>query len=93
MLPFFVAGRYRLPLVPPMIVLAAVGVAWLGDAVRRRGQRVFLVAGPGLGAVAVSFGANLEQVLVLIAALILGALASERLRPLEERAPSHRRTA
>jgi hypothetical protein len=36
LLPFFVSGRYRLALVPPMIVLAAEALSWLGEIVRAR---------------------------------------------------------
>jgi hypothetical protein len=74
-----VAGRYRLPLVPPMLVLAAVGLVRMGEAVRRRGQGVFLVAVPILATAAVALDADVEQVLVLVATLILGASAADRL--------------
>ena len=36
LLPFFVSGRYRLALVPPMIVLAAEALCWLGEVLRAR---------------------------------------------------------
>ena len=38
-LPFFVADRYRAPMVPPLIVAAACGAVGLARAFTRRGQR------------------------------------------------------
>ena len=46
LLPFFVAGRYRLPLAVPMIVLAAVGLDAIDGAVQRRGLVALLLIAP-----------------------------------------------
>jgi hypothetical protein len=51
LLPFFVTGRYRLPIVPPMLVLAAVGLCAIESALAER--RV----GAVLGAVALAAAA------------------------------------
>jgi hypothetical protein len=52
LLPFFVSGRYRLPLVAPMLVLAAAGISWVDEAVRTDRHRALLgataLAGAGL---------------------------------------------
>ena len=50
LLPFFVTGRYRLPLVPPMLVLAAFALCWLEENIRRRRSRALLGAAVLLGA-------------------------------------------
>src|SRR5207237_9070128 len=64
-LPFFVAGRYRLPLALPMIVLAACGLVVL-DERRRAGQRWRVAAiVAALMLVAVVTGAGDAQVLAL----------------------------
>ena len=33
LLPFFAAGRYRLPLVPPMLILSAEALCWIDEAI------------------------------------------------------------
>jgi 4-amino-4-deoxy-L-arabinose transferase-like glycosyltransferase len=74
LLPFFVAGRYRLPLAVPMIVAAALGLDALHELVARRGPRVLLAAVPGLALVAVVLGASDAQVLALVGTLGAGLL-------------------
>ncbi len=75
-LPFFLAGRYRVLLVPPMIVAAAVGL----DAVRawlpRHGWIARALAVAGILLTAIVFGATDVQVigLVVIAAVSLVVL-------------------
>lgn len=50
--PFFVTGRYRLPIVVPMQLLAAVGLVWLDDARRRRAYGALAGAAAGMAVVA-----------------------------------------
>jgi tetratricopeptide (TPR) repeat protein len=38
LMPFFVTSRYRLPIIPIMIIFAGVGAVWLIDLLRRRGR-------------------------------------------------------
>ncbi len=45
LLPFFIAGRYRLPIAVPMLLLAARGLVWVTDAVRRRRWDMLALAG------------------------------------------------
>jgi hypothetical protein len=54
LLPFFVTGRYRLPVVPPMLVLAAVGLCAVESALATRRFGAALVA---LALAAVAFAA------------------------------------
>jgi hypothetical protein len=54
LLPFFVTGRYRLPIVVPMQLLAAAGLVWLDEA-RRGGQYGVLVAA-AIGMALLAFG-------------------------------------
>jgi Flp pilus assembly protein TadD len=49
---FFVNARYRLPVLPALMILAAAGLAWLLDGVRRRRWRRIL---PAAAALAVLF--------------------------------------
>jgi hypothetical protein len=81
LLPFFVAGRYRLPLAVPMIVLAAVGLDAIDAAIRRRGARVLLVTVPAIALVAVVLGARDVQVLTALATLAVSLIL---LRGLED---------
>jgi Flp pilus assembly protein TadD len=39
LMPFFITSRYRLPVVPIMIVFAAHGIYWLWDNIRKRNAR------------------------------------------------------
>jgi hypothetical protein len=63
---FFVTARYRLPIVPPLLLLAGAALAWIGGAVRESRW-------PAVGAM---------TVLCLGASLALGASASEAGRAL-----------
>lgn len=68
-LPFFVAGRYRLMLAPPMIVAAAIGLVEL-DALRaRHGLGRTMAAVAGLVLVAVAVGATDREVLAFVASV------------------------
>src|SRR5262249_13098096 len=60
LLPFFVAGRYRIPLAPPVIALAALGIDDLG---RVRSGVQLAAAVIGLPFLAILFGAGGTQVL------------------------------
>lgn len=72
LLPFFVAGRYRLPLAPPTIVLAAAGLARLARW-WRTGRRATAAAALGVAAVV---GILLGQSDVELLAFLLVAAAS-----------------
>lgn len=49
---FFVTARYRLPVVPPILLLAASGAVWGWDALRARRTREVLAAAGAMAAVA-----------------------------------------
>ena len=49
---FFVTARYRLPVVPPILLLAASGAVWGWDALRARRTRAVLAAAGAIAAVA-----------------------------------------
>jgi len=74
LLPFFIAGRYRLPLAPAMIILAAIGIDGIDDLVRRRGRAVLALAVPALALAAIGLGGGNVEVLSLVVALGLGLL-------------------
>ena len=69
---FFVTGRYRLPLVPPLLLLAGAGLVWLGDlwAIRRRSA---LAVGAVLLAASVALGTPAGDV-VRLAVLVATAV-------------------
>jgi hypothetical protein len=69
LLPFFVAGRYRLVLAPPMIALAAIGFDEFERLVRRRGTLAAVAAAVAFSLVGVLFGADDVQILTLLASL------------------------
>jgi tetratricopeptide (TPR) repeat protein len=48
--PFFVADRYRLPAVPPLLLFGAFACAWIGERVRTREWRRLVPAAAGLAA-------------------------------------------
>jgi hypothetical protein len=72
LLPFFVAGRYRLVLAPPMIALAAVGLDELERLVRTRGMLAAVLAAAAFSLVGILFGAHDVQILTLLASLPIG---------------------
>ena len=79
LLPFFIAGRYRLPLAPPMIVLAAIGIDGIDGLMRRHGRAALAMVVPGLALGAVVLGDSDAQVLTLFVALGLGLLVVRHL--------------
>lgn len=56
---FFVAGRYRLAVVPLIAVYAAGALVWAGERLRRRAWRPLLVAAAAAAALAALLGLNL----------------------------------
>lgn len=56
---FFVAGRYRLAVVPLVAVYAAAALVWAGERLRERAWRPLLAAGAAAAALAVLLGLNL----------------------------------
>lgn len=50
--PFFVADRYRLPVVPPLLLFGAYACAWMGEQAQRREWKAFVWAGGALAALA-----------------------------------------
>lgn len=55
---FFVADRFRLPVVPVLLVFAGHSVLWLAERVRERRWRTLTVAGPALAALVLFVGAD-----------------------------------
>jgi 4-amino-4-deoxy-L-arabinose transferase-like glycosyltransferase len=72
LLPFFVAGRYRLPLAPAMIVLAAVGLADVEPGLRRLGIPALVMTAIGLSLIGILFGARDVELLTLLGVLVIG---------------------
>lgn len=80
LLPFFVTGRYRLPMVPPLLLLAAAGLVWLADAwvVRRRtavGASIALLGGAAL------LGTSAVELMRLAALVAIVLTTATRLSP------------
>ncbi len=72
LLVFFVTARYRVPLVPPLLLLAGAALAWLADLCRRRpavgvAAAVALVGGPALLGTP---PADLARLLVVVVAAV-----------------------
>jgi hypothetical protein len=74
LLPFFVVGRYRLPLVAPMTILAAAGVVALAGFIGARARPLvaWLAAAAALAGLAVALGADDGDVAALLAVLAVG---------------------
>lgn len=72
LLPFFMAGRYRLPLAPPMIVLAACGLRDIARWVGARGLWLLGVLIPALALAATALGAGDVEVCTLVATVGIG---------------------
>jgi hypothetical protein len=70
---FFVAGRYRLPIVPPVLLLAGAGLVWLTEAWATRRPTALVPAVVLLGAASVALGAAPGD-LVRLAGLVLIAV-------------------
>ena len=79
LLPFFVAGRYRLVLAPPLIALAALGLDDVGRLAAARSRAVLAAVALGLALLAVLFGADDVQVLTLLVTLVVGVGLVRRL--------------
>ena len=72
LLPFFVAGRYRIPLAPPVIALAALGLDHIGGRGTGRGSVRLAAVGLGLPLLAILSGADDVQVATLLGTLAIG---------------------
>jgi len=72
LLPFFVTGRYRLPLVPPLLVLAAEALCWIEAAVRRRAAPALGAAAVVIALVASQTDARISDLVGLIGVLLVG---------------------
>jgi hypothetical protein len=74
LLVFFVTGRYRLPIVPPLLLLAGAGLVWLADlwATRRAGAfagaAVLIAGAAALGAAA---GELVRLTILVLVAVVL----------------------
>ena len=68
----FVAGRYRIPLAPPVIALAALGLDDLGRPGNVRGGVRLPAVLLGLPLLSILFGAGEVQVVTLLATLAIG---------------------
>jgi hypothetical protein len=75
LLPFFVTGRYRLPIVPPAIVLAGAGLAWLIGAAAGRRPMAFVVPVLLIGGAA-GLGAAPAELLRLVGVLTVAVVAA-----------------
>src|SRR5262249_25706647 len=72
---FFVAGRYRLPIVPPMLLLAGAGIVWLGGAWTVR-PRAALLATALLIGVPAALGLPLGDLVRLVVLVALAVAAA-----------------
>ena len=72
LLPFFVAGRYRIPLAPPVIALAALGLDDIGGRTTARGTFRLAAAALGLSLLAILSGADDVQVVTLLGTVTIG---------------------
>jgi len=71
---FFVTGRYRLPLVPPFLLLAGAGLVWLADVWRTRRPVALAVAAvlvAGAAAIGVPGGDVARLAILAVAAVVL----------------------
>ena len=71
---FFVTGRYRLPLVPPFLLLAGAGLVWLADVWRTRRPVALAVAAvlvAGAAAIGVPGGDVARLAIIAVAAVVL----------------------
>jgi len=69
---FFVEGRYRLPLVPPMVILAAAGIDRLAAACHRGRWLAVATGGAIVLTGAVAFAADNREAWLLLVLVILG---------------------
>jgi len=77
LLVFFVTSRYRLPVVPPLLLCAGVALAWLADL--RARPLAFAAAAGGLSLAAWgALGAPPSDVLRLLALVAVAGLAGQR---------------
>jgi hypothetical protein len=72
LLPFFVTGRYRLPIAVPMQILAALGLIWLDQARRCGAYRALLAAGAAMAILAFGLPGESPDRWGLLATLAVG---------------------
>ena len=87
LLPFFVTGRYRLPMIPALLLLAGAGTVWLAGAWRsRRGAAVVatlvLLGAPAL--LGVSAGALARLTALVVVTVIAGVYRVPEGHPVRE---------
>jgi hypothetical protein len=75
LLPFFVTGRYRLPIVVPIQLLAANGLVWLDVERRRHGLRGLLLPGAAMALLSFGLPAETSDRWGLVAVLTIGLAA------------------
>jgi 4-amino-4-deoxy-L-arabinose transferase-like glycosyltransferase len=75
LLPFFVTGRYRLPIAVPMLVLAATCLVWLDQARRRGTYRVLVLAGAAMAVLSFGLPAEASDRWKLLGVLAVGLAA------------------
>ena len=80
LLPFFVTGRYRLPIVVPMLVLAAVGLDWTDDALRRGAYGTVVAAVVGMLGVSFGLPGGATDVWAVLALVLIALLGLRLLR-------------
>jgi 4-amino-4-deoxy-L-arabinose transferase-like glycosyltransferase/Flp pilus assembly protein TadD len=89
LMPFFVTARYRLPVVPFLIVFAAVSVFGVYDAFRRRLYRWLAVALAAAGVAAVVVGWFIVDYDFAFSHTVVGTAYSDLATKEPERAPEH----
>jgi hypothetical protein len=75
LLPFFVTGRYRLPLVVPMQLLAAGGLVWLDEASRAQRYRPLALTAVALAGLSLGLPAAPSDRWLLLAVVAVGVPA------------------
>jgi len=81
LLPFFVTGRYRLPLVPPFLVLAANALCWIEEAMRQHRALTLGAAAAVIALVASQTGPRSQDLVGLTCLLVLGVWMARAVDP------------
>ncbi len=76
LLPFFVTGRYRLPIAVPMLLLAAVGMEWIANAVRAHRWPMLVAAAAFLALTLFGLPTDIQDRCTFLLLLALGTTAA-----------------
>ncbi|HLY36975.1 MAG TPA: glycosyltransferase family 39 protein, partial [Candidatus Binatia bacterium] len=76
LLPFFVTGRYRLPIIPPLLLLAGAGTVWLARAWRSERSAAAVASLVLLGGAAIlgASGAVLARLTTIVVVTVIAAV-------------------